>query len=156
MPAWHFRDHQERKRKVKKLAWNSAFKKLDHGIQSLNFIANRRRKSGNRGRFSFLGLQNHCSVNRHGIQRCLLLGRKPMINLDGVLKSKRHHFDNKGPHGQSYSFSSGHVWIWGLDHKGGWAPKNWCFWIVVLEKLLRVPWTARRSNQSILKEINPE
>ena len=88
MPAWHFRDHQERKRKVKKLAWNSAFKKLDHGIQSLNFTANRRRKSGNRGRFSFLGLQNHCSVNRHGIQRCLLLGRKPMINLDGVLKSR--------------------------------------------------------------------
>ena len=88
MPAWHFRDHQERKRKVKKLAWNSAFKKLDHGIQSLNFIANRRRKSGNRGRFSFLGLQNHCSVNRHGIQRCLLLGRKPMINLDSVLKSR--------------------------------------------------------------------
>ena len=38
----------------------------------------------------------------------------------------------------------------------GWAPKNWCFWTVVLEMLLRVPWTARRSNQSILKEINPE
>ena len=44
-----------------------------------------------------------------------------------------------------------------LDHKEGWAPKNWCFWTVVLEKTLdRVPWTARRSNQSIIKEINPE
>ena len=46
--------------------------------------------------------------------------------------------------------------MWELDCKGSWALKNWCFWTVVLEKTLRVPWTARRSNQSILKEINPE
>ena len=48
--------------------------------------------------------------------------------------------------------------MWELDHKDGWTPKNWCLWTVVLEKrrLLRVPWTAGRSNQSILKEINPE
>ena len=43
------------------------------------------------------------------------------------------------------------VWMWELDHKEGWAPKKWCFWIVP-----RNPWTARRSSQSILKEINPE
>ena len=46
--------------------------------------------------------------------------------------------------------------MWELDYKESWAVKNWCFWTVVLEKTLRVPWTARRSNQSILKEINPE
>ena len=46
--------------------------------------------------------------------------------------------------------------MWELDYKESWAPKNRWFWIVVLEKILRVPWTARRSNQSILKEINPE
>ena len=46
--------------------------------------------------------------------------------------------------------------MWELDPKEGWAPKNWWFWNMVLEKLLRIPWTARRSNQSILKEINPE
>ena len=46
--------------------------------------------------------------------------------------------------------------MWELDHKESWAPKNWCFWTVVLEKTPRVPWTARRSNQSILKEISPE
>ena len=46
--------------------------------------------------------------------------------------------------------------MWGLDHKEGWAPKNWCFCTVVWSRLLRVPWTARRSNQSILKEISPE
>ena len=50
--------------------------------------------------------------------------------------------------------SSSHVWIWELDHKESWAPKNWCFWTVMLDKT--VPWTARRSNQSILKEISPE
>ena len=46
--------------------------------------------------------------------------------------------------------------MWELDYKESWAPKNGCFWTVVLERLLRVPWTARRSNQSILKEISPE
>ena len=46
--------------------------------------------------------------------------------------------------------------MWELDHKEVWVPKNWCFWTVVLERLLRVPCTARRSNQSILKEINLE
>ena len=46
--------------------------------------------------------------------------------------------------------------MWELDHKESWAPKNWYFWTVVLEKTLEVPWTARRSNQSILKEISPE
>ena len=45
--------------------------------------------------------------------------------------------------------------MWELDYKESWALKKWCFWTVVLEKLLRVPWTARRSNQSILKEIGP-
>ena len=61
----------------------------------------------------------------------------------------------KGPSSQGYSFSSGHVWMWELDYKESWVPKNWCFWTVVLQKTLRVPWTARRSNQSILKEIGP-
>ena len=63
-----------------------------------------------------------------------------------------------GPSSQGYGFCSSHVWMWELDYKESWAPKNWCFWTVVLEKtvVLRVPWTARRSNQSILKEISPE
>ena len=72
------------------------------------------------------------------------------------IKKQRHYFADKGPLSQSYGFSSSHVWIWELDHKESWVPKNWCFWIVVLERLLKVPWTARRSNQSILKENSPE
>ena len=46
---------------------------------------------------------------------------------------------NKGPFSQNYGFSSSHVWMWELNHKEGWAPKNWCFWTVVLEKTLQSP-----------------
>ena len=47
----------------------------------------------------------------HEVQRCLLLGRKVMTNLDSILKSQRHYFANKGPSSQGYGFSSGHVWM---------------------------------------------
>ena len=69
------------------------------------------------------------------------------------IQKQRYYFANKGPFSQGYGFSSSHVWMWELDYKESWVPKNWCFWTVVWRKLLRVPWTARRSNQSILKEI---
>ena len=68
------------------------------------------------------------------------------------IKKQRYYFVNKDPS----SFSSGHVWMWELDSEESWTPKNWCFWTVVLEKTLKSPWAAKRSNQSILKEINPE
>jgi len=58
-----------------------------------------------------------------------------MTNIDSILKS-RHHFTYKGPYSQSCGFSSSHVQMWELDHKEGWAPKNWCVQIVVLEKTL--------------------
>ena len=92
----------------------------------------------------------YCS---HEIKKCLLLGRKVMTNLDSILKSR--DFINKGPSSQGYGFSSSHVWMWELDCEEGWALKNWCFWTVVWRRLLRVSWTARRSKQSILKEISP-
>ena len=72
------------------------------------------------------------------------------------IKKQRHHFANKRPSSQSYGFSSSHVWMWELDYKESWALKNWCFWTAVLEKTLESPLDARRSNQSILKEISPE
>ena len=74
-----------------------------------------------------------------------------------VLKSRDITLLDKGPSSQSYDFfSSSHVWLWELDHKEGWALKNWCFELWCWRRLLRVSWTARSSNQSILKEINPE
>ena len=89
--------------------------------------------------FIFLGSKitadSDCS---HEIKRCLLLGWKVMTNLDSILKS-RHYFANKGPFGQGYGFSSGHVWMWELDCEESWMPKNWCFWTEVLEKTLESP-----------------
>ena len=72
------------------------------------------------------------------------------------IKKQRHYFPNKGPSSQSYSFSNNHVWMWDLDHKEGWVPKHWWFELWCWKKLLKIPWTAGRSNQLILKEINPE
>ena len=71
----------------------------------------------------------------------LLLGRKVMTNLDSTLKKQGHYFANKGLSRQTYHFSSSHVWMWELDYKykESWAPKNWCFWTVVLEKTLEIP-----------------
>ena len=71
------------------------------------------------------------------------------------IKKQRHYFVNKSLSSQSYGFSRGHVWMWELDYKESWALKNWWFWTMCWSRLLRVPWTARRSNQSILKENSP-
>ena len=72
----------------------------------------------------------------HEIKRCLLLGRKVMTNLDSIFKKQRHYFANKCLSSQGYGFSSSHVWMWELDYKESWAPKNCWFWTVVLEKTL--------------------
>ena len=66
----------------------------------------------------------------HEIKRHLLLGSKAMTNLDSKLNSR-----DKGPSGQSYGFSSSHIWMWELDSKESWSLKNWCFWAVVLKTL---------------------
>ena len=70
------------------------------------------------------------------------------------IKKQRHYFVNKGPSSQSYGFSSSRVWMWELDYKEGWAQKNWCLRIVVLEKTLESPldckeikWVNPRGNQ---------
>ena len=71
------------------------------------------------------------------------------------IKKQRHHFANKVPSSQNYGFSSSHVWMWELYYKAeSWRMDTfepWCW-----RKLFRVPWTAKGSNQSILKEISPE
>ena len=62
----------------------------------------------------------------------------------------------KGLYSQGYGILSGHVWLWELDCKEGRKPENWCLWTVVLEKTPESTCTAGRSNQSILRAINPE
>ena len=92
--------------------------------------------------FSFLipGYYNYC---------CYDLGRKAMANLDSILKSR--DITNKALSSQTYAFSSSHVWMWELDYKESWAPKNWCFSTVVLEKTLESPLDCKE-----IQLVNPK
>ena len=114
--------------------------------------ANRWGNSGNSVRLYFGGLQNHCS---HEIKRHLILGRKVMTNLDSIFKSRDITFPTKVCLVKAMGFP---VVMYGCE---SWTIKKaehrridvfelWCW-----RRLLRVPWTARRSNQSILNEISP-
>ena len=120
-------------------------------------MANRRGKSGNSDRFIFLGskitVDSDCS---HEIKRSLLLGRKAVTNLDSILKSKDIILSTNVCTVKAMVFP---VVMYGYE---SWTIKKakcqridafelWCW-----RRLLKVPWTARRSNQSILKEISPE
>ena len=67
------------------------------------------------------------------------------------IKKQGHYFADKGLYSQSYGFSSSYVWAWALDHKEGWAPENWYFRIVVLEKTLESPLDDKK-----IKPVNPK
>ena len=102
--------------------------------------------------FIFLGSKitedDNCS---HEIKRCLLLGRKAMTNLNSILKSRDITLPTKVHLVKAMVFSSSHVWMWELDHKESLAPKNWCFWTVVLEKTLENPLDCKE-----IKSVNPK
>ena len=84
---------------------------------------------------------------------CSMEGRKAMKNLDSVLKT-RDSLCYRGLQCHSYDFASNQVQMCDLDHKKGWMAKNWAFELWCLRRFLRVPYTTRRLNQSIWKEIN--
>ena len=86
----------------------------------------------------------------HEIKRRLLLGRKVMTNLDCIFKSG-DIICQQGPSSQGYGFSSSHVWMWELDYKESWVPKNWCSWPVVLEKTLKSPLDCKE-----IKAVHPK
>ena len=67
------------------------------------------------------------------------------------IEKQRHYFVNKSPSSQGYGFSSGHVWMRELDYKENWAPKNWWFWTVVLEKTLESPLDCKE-----IQPVNPK
>ena len=148
--------------KMKEESEKAGLKNEDHGIWSHHFMANRWGNSGNSDRLYFLGLQNHCSCE---IKRCLLLIRKAMTNLDSILKS-RHYFAKKVTLQSKVDITlptkvplvKAMVFPVVMYARESWIIKTaecqridafelWCW---------RVPWTARRSSQSILKEISPE
>ena len=129
----------------------------DHGIRSHHFMLNRWGNCANSERLYFLELQNHCSWwLGHEIKRCFLLGRKAMTNLDSILKNRDITLATKVHLVKAMVFP---VVMHGCE---SWPTEKvecrrtdafelWCW-----RRLLRVPWTARRSNQFILKEISPE
>ena len=120
-------------------------------------MANRWRNSGTSGRLYFLGskitVDSDCS---HEIKRCLLLGRKVMTHLDSILKSRDSTLPTKVLLVKAMVFP---VVMYGceswtikkVEHQRNDAFEMWCW-----KRLLRVPWTTRRSNQSIIKETSPE
>ena len=106
--------------------------------------------------FIFLGSKitadGDCS---HEIKRHLLLGRKAMTNLDSILKNRDITSLTKIPIVKARFISSSHVWMWELDYKEDWAPKNWCFWTVVLDKTLETPLDCREIKPVNLKGNQP-
>ena len=132
-------------------------KNEDHGIRSHHFMENRWGNSANSDRLYFLGSKTTADGDcSHETKRCLLLGRKAMTNLDGLLKSRDITLPTK------VCIVKAMVFPIVMYRYESWTIKKaerrridafelWCW-----RRLLRVPWTARRSNQSILKEINPE
>ena len=87
----------------------------------------------------------------HEIIRCLLLERKATTNLDSILKSRDITLLTEVCISQIYGFTSSHVWIWELDHKDGWEPKNCSFWTMVLEKTLKSPLDCKE-----IQPVNPK
>ena len=88
----------------------------------------------------FFGLQNHYSWWLQPWNwKTLAPLKKSYDQPRQHIKKQRHCFTNKCLSIQSYGFSSSHVWMWELDYEESWAPKNWCFWTVVLEKTLESP-----------------
>ena len=119
-------------------------------------MANRWGNSVNSSWLYFSGLQNHCWWwLQPWNEKTLTPWKESYDQPRQHIKKQRHYFANKCPSSQGYGFSRSHVWMWELDHEESWVLKNWCFELWCWRRFLRVPWTARRSNQSILKEISP-
>ena len=111
----------------------------------------------------FGGLQNHCRWwLQHEIKRRLLLGRKVTTNLDSILKNRDITLPTKVRLVKAVVFPVVMYWMWELDYKENWVPKNWCFWTMVLEKTLESPLVSKeiqtvhpKRDQSILNKISP-
>ena len=87
----------------------------------------------------------------HEIKKTLVPWKKSYDQPRQHIKKRRCYFADSSQSSQSYGFSSSHVWMWELDHKEGWTPKNWCFWTVVLEKDLESPLDCKE-----IKPVHPK
>ena len=112
---------------------------------------------GSSDRFPLLGLQNHC---RQWLppwnQKMIAFGQESYNKPRQYVEKQRHYSANKSPDCQGYGLPSGHMWLWEMDLKEGRNQRTDAFKLWCWRRLLKVPWTASRSNQSILREIKPE
>ena len=120
-------------------------------------MANRWGNNGYSDRLYFPGLPNHCRWwLKPWNEKMLAPWKKSYDQPRQHIRKQRHYFANKGPFSQGYGFSSGPVWMWELDYKKAEHQRIDAFELWCWKRLFIVPWTARRSNQSVLKEISPE
>ena len=124
----------------------------DNGIWFHHFMANRCGNNGNSDRLYFLGLQNHF---RWWLQpwnlKTLAPWKKSYAKPRQSIKKQNHYFTDKVCLVKVMFFSSGHVWMCELDHKESLAPKSWCFWTVLLEKILESLLDSKE-----IKPVNPK
>ena len=99
---------------------------------------------------AFTLASEHHGLEINILYYCILYNKVHKSNGQHI-KKQRHYFANKSPYNQSYGFPSSHVWVWELDHREGWAPKNWCFATVVLEKPLESPLDTKE-----VKPVSPK
>ena len=131
-------------------------KNEDLGIWSHYFMANRWRNNGNSDRLFSWAPKLLQMVIASMKLNTLAPWKKNYDKSTQHIKKQKHYFANQGPSSQSYVFSSSHVWMWELDYKENWAPKNLCFWTVVLEKTLESPLDCEEIKPVNPKEICPE
>ena len=123
------------KEESEKVGLEQHSKNEDYGIWCHHFMATRWGNNGNSDRL-FLGSKITADGDCSNESKWhLLLGRKTMTNLDSMLKNRDLTLPTKVCLVKAMVFSSGPVWMWGLDYNENWAPKNWCFWTVVLKTL---------------------
>ena len=101
--------------------------------------------------FNFLGSKITADVDCSHEIKTLASSKKSYYQSKQHIKKQRHYFANKGPPSQSYGFTTSHVWLWELEYKESWEPKNWCFWIVMLEKTLESPLDCKE-----IKPVHPK
>ena len=121
-------------------------------LSPITFMASRREKCGNSDRFYFLGLQKHwrCWLQPWN-SKTLASWKKSNDKPRQSINKQKHYFGDKDPRSQSYGFAKSHVEMWELNHKEGWAPENWCFRTVMLEKALENSLDCKE-----IKPINPK
>ena len=119
-------------------------------------IANRRGNGRNSDRFPLLGLQNHCRQwLQPWNQKTVASWQESYDKPRRFAEKQRHYSANKGPYSQTYGLPSGHLQLCKLNYKEAKCQKLYAF-VLCWRRLLKAPWTAKRSNQTILREINPE